>query len=417
MSSFQQPLPPPPPRGRRKSSGAPLIVLLIVVLIVVAGIGFLALLLVEPRGGNTMDLFSKRVAVVEIIGAIYDAEDWVELIEECADSESIAAMVLHIDSPGGAIAPTQEIYEAARKVSDEGKPVVAYMGSVAASGGYYAACAADEVFAMPGTLTGSIGVYMQMMNVSDLLERVGVEFDTVKKGAFKTAGDFSRDMKPSERSMFQSVVDDYYGQFIDAVVESRNRNKISMARGWNESLPGGVVGSTTEVTETGGVLYPSAAWSSLGFTIPSVVSVTSVETSPEDATATIGIATETEAVSAEALPEVKKEKTQDKKKSADDKLNQMLAESLTEEAIRKRVESMAEGRIYTGRQAEQVGLVDKIGTLDDAIERAAELADIDADPKTITKKKRESGGLFGVKLNSSLFQEGSRFLYLCPFGM
>lgn len=355
-----------------------------------------------------MDLFSRRVAVVEIFGPIYTSEDWVELIEECAEGESIAAMVLHIDSPGGAIAPTQEIYEASRKVAEEGKPVIAYLGSVAASGGYYAACAADEVFAMPGTLTGSIGVYMQMMNVSDLLERFGVEFDTVKKGAFKTAGDFSRDMKPSERSMFQSVVDDYYGQFIDAVVDSRLKNKVSIARGWNEELPGGMVGSTTEVTDSGGVLYPSAAWSSLGFAVPSVVASATASTpadaSPEADSEPVDSEDDSESDSTEETLE------------GEDKLNRMLADSLSDADIRKRVESMAEGRIYTGRQAKQVGLVDEIGTLDDAVERAAELAGIGPEPKTVTKKVRESGGLFGVNLKSPLLHEGSRFLYLCPFG-
>jgi protease-4 len=408
MSNYQLPLPPPRQRSSRSRSHWPLIIGIGVFLVLTCLIGYLALVLSEPDDGIT--IFGKKVAVVEIFGTIFDSEDWVKVIEDCAESDSIAAVVLHIDSPGGAITPTQEIYEATKKITKAGKPVVAYMGSVAASGGYYAACAADEIFAMPGTLTGSIGVYMQLVNASDLLSRLGVEFDTVKKGAFKTAGDFSRSMKPSERGMFQAVVDDYYKQFLEAVAESRTRNRVSLARGWNESLPGGAVPDGTGTAALGGILYPSPAWASTGMSVSAAAMIASASTPTGEKEVTKSETEEEEVTKGVAGT------APSKAEPAKEELAKMFAEGLSEDSIQSRVAALAEGRIYTGRQAMTVGLVDKIGTLDDAVERAGEKAGLGKKPKKVTKTKKESHGLFGIKLDASLFK-GSRFLYLCPFGM
>ncbi|MCG3199478.1 MAG: hypothetical protein GHCLOJNM_03995 [bacterium] len=407
MATFHQPLPAPPPRTPRGHS--PLAVVFVIVLLVFIALMVALFSLVFADHEDGLRVFRHRVAVVEIFGTIFEASDWVELLEDCAEDNGISAVVLHIDSPGGAISPTQEIYEAARKIAGEGKPVIAYMASVAASGGYYAACGADEIMGMSGTLTGSIGVYMQMMNLSDLLGKLGVEFDTVKKGAFKTAGDFSREMKGHERAMFQSVIDDYYRQFLDAVADSRTRNKVSLARGWNKELPGGVVEGETEVAGLGGVIYPSPAWSSLGLSAPNILAATG---SPEGATAEgvvapsqTATATPTASIPAAPASEV------------NEKLTKMFADGLTRDAIRKRVEALAEGRIYTGRQALEVGLIDSLGTLQDAIDRAGELAGLGEDPPTTTRKKKEPRGLFGVRLSADFLKTGSRFLYLCPYGI
>jgi protease IV len=133
----------------------------------------------------------------------------------------VAAVVLRVNSPGGVVAPTQEIFAAVERVRAAGKPVVASMGSVAASGGYYVAVAANRVYANPGTLTGSIGVVMQLANVEGLLKKVGVDYIVVKAGAYKDIGNIARPMKPEERQVLQALLDDVYGQFVKAVAERR----------------------------------------------------------------------------------------------------------------------------------------------------------------------------------------------------
>jgi protease-4 len=129
--------------------------------------------------------------------------------------------VIRINSPGGVVGPTQEIHQALMRVRDAGKPVVASLGAVAASGGYYIAVAADQIYANPGTLTGSIGVIMQLANVDTLLKKVGVDYVVVKAGQFKDIGNFSRPMSPDERRVLQTLLDDVHGQFIQAVAEGR----------------------------------------------------------------------------------------------------------------------------------------------------------------------------------------------------
>lgn len=167
-----------------------------------------------PTGGP-------RVAVVEIEGIIVDGTAAVRELREHADNPAIKAVVLRVNSPGGVVAPTQEIFAAIQRARKAGKPVVATLGAVAASGGYYVAAAADRIYANPGTLTGSIGVIMQMANLEGLLKKVGVEYVVVKAGAYKDVGNFSRTMSPEERKMLQALLDDVYSQFVDAVAEGR----------------------------------------------------------------------------------------------------------------------------------------------------------------------------------------------------
>jgi len=133
----------------------------------------------------------------------------------------VKAVVVRVNSPGGVVGPTQEIVGAIHRVRKAGKPVVASFGAVAASGGYYVGTAADRIFANPGTLTGSIGVIMQMANVESLLKKVGVEYVVVKAGAYKDVGNFARTMTPEERRILQTLLDDVYGQFVAAVAQGR----------------------------------------------------------------------------------------------------------------------------------------------------------------------------------------------------
>jgi len=229
-----------------------------------------------------------KIALVEVDGIIgvgadrgADADTIVRVLGEHRDNPGIAAVVLRINSPGGVVAPTQEIFAAVEKVRAAGKPVVASLGAVAASGGYYVAVAASRIVANPGTLTGSIGVIMQLANVEGLLKKVGVEYVVVKAGAYKDIGSFARAMRPEERQVLQALLDDVYGQFVGAVAERRG------------------------------------------------------------------------------LPE-------------------------------KAVLAFADGRIYSGQQAQALGMVDELGGLDVAIESAAKLAGISGKPKVIYPRRRLS---------------------------
>ena len=229
-----------------------------------------------------------KVAVVEVEGVIgtevsrgLGTEDIVRTLGEYRDDASIRAVVLRINSPGGVVAPTQEIATAVRRLREAKKPVVASLGSVAASGGYYVAVAADRIYASPGTLTGSIGVVMQLANVEGLLKKVGVEYVVVKAGAYKDVGNFARPMTPEERRILQSLLDDVYDQFIGAVAEGRG-------------------------------LDPQA------------------------------------------------------------------------------VRGFAEGRIYSGRQAQGLKMVDELGGLEDAVEAAAKMAGLPGKPKVVYPRRRFS---------------------------
>jgi len=229
-----------------------------------------------------------KVAVVEVAGIIgvgadrgLDTESIIRTLGEYRDDPAVRAVVLRIDSPGGVVAPTQEIFTAVRRLREAKKPVVASLGSVAASGGYYVAVSADRIFASPGTLTGSIGVVMQLANVEGLLKKVGVEYVVVKAGAYKDVGNFARTMTPEERRILQSLLDDVYDQFISAVAEGRG-------------------------------LEPKA------------------------------------------------------------------------------VRAFAEGRIYSGRQAHGLKMVDDLGGLEDAIEAAAKMAGLPPKPKVLYPRRRFS---------------------------
>lgn len=242
--------------------------IILVVVFLVMGIALLGACLVfladkDGAGGDG------QVAVVEIIGEIYETEPTIELLEKYGKQEQVKALVIRIDSPGGSVVASQEIYDAIRRIREEGKkPVVASLGNVAASGGYYVACGAGHIVANPGTITGSVGVMISFLNLEGLLGKVGVKIRNVTSGEHKDLGTFTRELTPAEEALIQGVLDDIHQQFVQAVADGR------------------------------------------GLT-------------PEE------------------------------------------------------VMEMADGRIFTGRQAKELGLVDELGNQSDAIDRAAELANLE----------------------------------------
>ncbi len=182
------------------------------------------------RGEGGGSLFGPKVAIVELEGVIIDVDDLVRELKAHRDNPSVRAVVLRINSPGGVVAPTQELHDAVRRLRQAGKPVVASLGAVAASGGYYVAVACDEIYANRGTLTGSIGVIMQLANFEQLMKKVGVDYVVVKAGQFKDIGSPSRAMTPEERRVMQALLDDVHGQFIDAVAAGRKLPREEVVR-------------------------------------------------------------------------------------------------------------------------------------------------------------------------------------------
>ncbi|MFQ5900800.1 MAG: signal peptide peptidase SppA [Thermodesulfobacteriota bacterium] len=161
-----------------------------------------------------------KVGIIEVTGLIQDSREINKEIIAFRDREDIKAIVLRIDSPGGGVGPSQEIYEEIKKTRDK-KKIVASMGSVAASGGYYIASAADKIVANPGTITGSIGVIMQFTNVEGFLSKIGVKGYVVKSGEFKDTGSPLRDISTDEKELLQGLIDNVYGQFVDVIAENR----------------------------------------------------------------------------------------------------------------------------------------------------------------------------------------------------
>lgn len=217
------------------------------------------------------------VKIEGVLGLDIDESTIVEELKDYRDDSSISAVVIRINSPGGAVAPSQEIFEAVRKLRAK-KSVVVSMGSLAASGGYYIAVAGDKIVANAGTLTGSIGVIMEIPNVEGLMGKVGVRTEVIKAGSHKDMASMWRTMSREERMILQRLLDDVHDQFIEAVADNRNMD-------------------VAEVRE------------------------------------------------------------------------------------------LADGRVFTGRQAKELGLVDEIGTLEDSVKTAAKLAGIEGEPDVVTKKK------------------------------
>jgi len=254
--------------------------------------------------------WSSAIGVIEVQGIIDDDEEIIESIRRFAKADHVRAIILRVESPGGAVTPSQEIYRELFRVREQ-KPVIASLGEVAASGGYYIASACTTIMANPGTITGSIGVIMgTMYNVQGLLEKLGIKGTVVKAGAYKDIGSSIRDMTPEERQILKAMLDDVHKQFIAAVAMGRNMDEAA-------------------------------------------------------------------------------------------------------------VQPLADGRIYSGEQAQRVGLVDQLGNFQDAIALAAEKAGISGEPRIIrasTQKKTWWQQLFSLWLGEMLSKGelGPRLFFLGP---
>ena len=246
---------------------------LVIILIGLTGIS------VVEEGASFYNL-GQKVAIIEIYGTISGSNEVIRQLKKYSKDSSIPAIVLDIDSPGGAVVPSQEIYEEVLKARKTGKKVVASLRSLGASGGYYVACAADTIVANPGTLTGSIGVIFEFPVVQELFRKIGVKFEVVKRGELKEVGTWNRSMTREERDLLQSVIDDTYDQFVEAVKEGRGLE-------------------------------------------------------------------------------------------------------------RDKILELADGRIFTGRQAKELGLVDELGDFEDAVKIAGKMGDIEGVPRTIRERPKK----------------------------
>jgi len=262
-----------------KKSDVVIAVIIVVSFLIILSLTLFAFIGLSGDGSLLWTGMGKRVAIVDVHGIIQNSSEVVRQLRKYAKDGSIPAVVVHIDSPGGGAAPSQEIYEEINKLREKGKKVVASMGSLGASGGYYVACAADTIVANPATLTGSIGVIFQFPVAEELFKKIGVKFEVVKRGEIKDVGSIARSMTKRERESLQSVVDDTYEQFVAVVAESRGMEKENVLK-------------------------------------------------------------------------------------------------------------IADGSIFTGRQAKELGLVDELGNLQDAIKIAGEMVGIEDFPKTIKERKK-----------------------------
>jgi protease-4 len=194
--------------------GAVVVVLLVIIFAAAAAFFLLP-------GAKAYSPFGKKIAVLDIRGPISSSEELIKIIHDYRDDPTVAAVVLYVDSPGGSVAPVQEIYTELLRLKDKDKKIYAYMSTLAASGAYYVACSGEKIYASPGTLTGSLGVVMTFTNVEGLFGKIGLSSKTIKSGRYKDIGSPFRPMTPEEEALLGETVDDVYRQFLDTVVEAR----------------------------------------------------------------------------------------------------------------------------------------------------------------------------------------------------
>jgi protease-4 len=195
------------------SRKARMILLGVLIMVAIVFFGFMAI-------GLSDGAFGDKIGVVEVSGVISESKDIMEDIVRFKEDDSIKGVIVRINSPGGSVGPSQEIFSEVKKLRTK-KTVYVSMGSVCASGGYYIAVAGEKLYAMPATITGSIGVIMEHMIIEDLFKKLGLHSDTLKSGAFKDAGSPFRKMKDDERAYFQGILDSIHEQFIKTVADER----------------------------------------------------------------------------------------------------------------------------------------------------------------------------------------------------
>jgi protease-4 len=198
----------------------PIIIVLFILVVFIFFLGTLMVVVQRYLGHSRSFMVAQRIGVIPITGVITDSQLIVDQLVTFRKDRKIKAIILRIDSPGGAVGPSQEIYREVRRTNKE-KTIIASLGGVAASGGYYAASAAEKIVSNPGTITGSIGVIMEFVRIEDLLDKLGIGFEVVKSGEFKDVGSPHRQMTEKERVLLQELITDVKDQFVQAVAEGR----------------------------------------------------------------------------------------------------------------------------------------------------------------------------------------------------
>ena len=185
-------------------------------------LGGLFLVAVLVWGSQALQsITTPAIGLLEIEGPINDSLNYLKAIKALEENDRVKAVLVRVDSPGGSVGPSQEIYGALLRVKEK-KPLVVSMGSVSASGGYYIACAADTIYALPGTLTGSIGVILAFLDLSEGLGKIGVKSERIASGEMKDSGSPFKTLTDRERIYFQRLVEDVHEQFVEAVALSRD---------------------------------------------------------------------------------------------------------------------------------------------------------------------------------------------------
>ncbi len=198
----------------------PILLALVIIGATLLFLGTVMALVLTLFGPTSKLSFGEKIGVIPIEGAILNSERIVTQLVDFREDENIRAIILRIDSPGGGVGPSQEVYREVRKTIKT-KKVFASMGSVAASGGYYIAAAANKIIANPGTITGSIGVIVEFVQLQDLLKKIGVGMEVLKSGEFKDVGSPHRKMSDRDRALVQDLISDIQGQFVKAVAQGR----------------------------------------------------------------------------------------------------------------------------------------------------------------------------------------------------
>jgi protease IV len=197
-----------------------ILTVLIVILVIAVVLGSAMVMVMRSLSLSSAPFFSQKIGVISVEGTISSSQTVTSQLDKFRKDAGIKAIVLTINSPGGAIAPSQEIYREIEKTIPV-KKVVVSMGTVAASGGYYIAAAASKIVANPGTITGSIGVIMEFVRVEDLLNKIGVSLEIMKSGEFKDMGSPDRKLTQREREILDAMIMDMQRQFVEAIVRGR----------------------------------------------------------------------------------------------------------------------------------------------------------------------------------------------------
>jgi protease-4 len=220
---------------------------------------FMAVMVAVGLHGGESGITGKSVGLVEVLGMITDSRTTVREIRYFAKQSDVPVILLHVDSPGGVVTPSQEIYSELKRAKAKGKKLVVSMGTLAASGGYYISAPADVIVANPGTTTGSIGVKMELPNVEGLLKKLGVTIDVVKSTEFKDIGSPYRPMLPAEKELMRGTILDVYDQFVSAVAEDRKLPKDSVLKLADGRILSGRQAKACGLVDTLGTLSDAAA--------------------------------------------------------------------------------------------------------------------------------------------------------------